>query len=53
MNQLEKAAGAKQEADTCRMGEVAITPLRKRRLCGKPCERDSKIKAHQTPDTQS
>jgi hypothetical protein len=45
VKQLEEAVGTKHEADTRREGEVAITPLRKRRLSGELYERDPKVEA--------
>lgn len=45
MKQLEEAVGTKHEADTRRVGEVAIAPLRKRRLSGELYERDPKVEA--------
>lgn len=45
MKQLEEAVGTKHDADTRRVGEVAIAPLRKRRLSGELYERDPKVEA--------
>lgn len=45
MKQLEEGAGAKTEAKLHRAEEVAVTPLRKRRLSGERYERDAKIEA--------
>ncbi|WP_292594704.1 DNA-binding response regulator [Mesorhizobium sp.] len=42
---MEEAVGTKNDADTPRVGELAITPLRKRRLSGELYERDPKVEA--------
>ena len=45
MKQLGEAAGTKLEAGTGRADDVAITPLRRRRLSGELYERDPKVEA--------